>query len=144
VRIYLDTSAIKRPFDDQTQPRIKLETEAVVTILAMAQAAEIMLITSSVLRYENSRNPDAERRRYMEQVLQLCQIDLAMNDQGEQRAATLEALGLKALDALHTPTAENAAADYFLTCDDRLPRRYAGPLRILNPVAFILQLYQIP
>ena len=63
VKIYLDTSAIKRPFDDQTQPRLKLETEALVTILAMARAGEITLVNSSVLRYENSRNPDAERRR---------------------------------------------------------------------------------
>ncbi len=63
MKVYLDTSALKRPFDDQTQARIKLETEALVTILAMAQAGEITLINSSVLRYENSRNADLERQR---------------------------------------------------------------------------------
>lgn len=29
-------------------------------------------------------------------------------------------------------------------CDDRLPRRYTGPLKILNPVSFILQLCKSP
>lgn len=66
-------------------------------------------------------------------------ISLA-SDPIEQRAAALEALGLKPLDALHAASAEATGADYFLTCDDRLPRRYAGPLTILNPVSFILQL----
>lgn len=75
----------------------------------------------------------------MERVLQLCQIDQAMNDQIEQRAAKLEALGLKPLDALHAATAETAGAEYVLTCDDRLPGRYSGTLKILNPVLFILQ-----
>ena len=64
MKVYLDASVLKRPFDDQTQPRIRLETEAAVTTLAMAQAAEITITNSAVLRYENSRNPDPEQRRY--------------------------------------------------------------------------------
>lgn len=142
MKVYLDTSVLKRPFDDQTQPRIKLETEAAVAILAMAQAAEIVLISSAVLRYENSRNPDPDRRRYTEQVLRLCQVDQVMSDLVQQRAIALEALGLKPLDALHVASAEAVDADYLLTCDDRLPRHYTGPLNILNPVTFVLKLSQ--
>ncbi len=33
MRLYLDTSCVKRPFDDQSQSRIRLETEAIVLIL---------------------------------------------------------------------------------------------------------------
>jgi predicted nucleic acid-binding protein len=36
VKIYLDTSAYNRPFDDQTQPKIFLESQAVAIILQMA------------------------------------------------------------------------------------------------------------
>jgi predicted nucleic acid-binding protein len=140
VKVYLDTSVLKRPFDDQTQPRIALETQAVVTILAMMQSGEIAVIGSAVLRYENSRNPDLERRRYVDQVFGLCEVNQVLNDQIQSRAAKLAEAGVKPLDALHLASAEAAAADYFVTCDDRLPRRYAGPVPILNPVGFVLKL----
>ena len=56
-RVYLDTSAYNCPFDDQTQPKIFLETQAVVIILQMVEVRAVELIGSSVLKYENSRNP---------------------------------------------------------------------------------------
>lgn len=40
-RVYLDTSAYNRPFDDQTQPKIFLETQAVVIILQMIEAKTV-------------------------------------------------------------------------------------------------------
>jgi len=140
VKVYLDASVLKRPFDDQTQPRIALETHAVVTILAMVQSGEIAAIGSGVQRYENSRNPDPERRRYVEELFGLCEANQVMNDQIQARAAALAQAGVKPLDALHLASAEAARADYFLTCDDRLPRCYAGPVPILNPVGFVLKL----
>jgi hypothetical protein len=63
MRIYLDTSVYNRPFDDQVQPRIWLETSSLVVILQMVQAGEIQLVGSSVLTYENSQNPFLERRQ---------------------------------------------------------------------------------
>lgn len=56
-RVYLDTSAYNRPFDDQTQPKIFLESQAVIIILQMIETGVVELIRSSVLEYENSRNP---------------------------------------------------------------------------------------
>jgi hypothetical protein len=38
MRIYLDMCCLKRPFDDQSQPRIRLETEAVLALLAAESA----------------------------------------------------------------------------------------------------------
>ncbi len=43
-RVYLDTSTYNRPFDDQTQPKIFLESQAVIIILQMIEAKEIELI----------------------------------------------------------------------------------------------------
>ena len=57
-KVYLDTSAYNRPFDNQTQPKIFLESQAVVIILQMVETQMIELISSSVLAYENSRNPN--------------------------------------------------------------------------------------
>ena len=44
------------------------------------------------------------------------------------------------LDALHLSCAEAAGADQFLTCDDRLLRRYSGPMTVQNSVTFITSL----
>ena len=34
LRIYLDVCCLNRPFDEQTQDRVRLETEAILTILS--------------------------------------------------------------------------------------------------------------
>jgi hypothetical protein len=36
-KIYLDVCCLNRPFDDQTQPRIYLETQSVMTIINQCQ-----------------------------------------------------------------------------------------------------------
>lgn len=56
MRIYLDMCCLKRPFDDQSQPRIRLETEAVLALLA-AESATVDYIRSAARRLENRQNP---------------------------------------------------------------------------------------
>jgi hypothetical protein len=65
VKVYLDTSVYNRPFDDQTQPRIWLETLAFAVILQMIEAGSVTLVTSSVLEYENNRSPFQLRRNWV-------------------------------------------------------------------------------
>lgn len=62
LKIYLDTSVYNRPFDDQTQIRIRLETESFLTIFEEIVKGKFFLVISSVLIYENSLNPFAERK----------------------------------------------------------------------------------
>ena len=49
MEVYLDTSIYNRPFDDQAQPKIFLETQAVTVILQMVEAELVELVSSSVL-----------------------------------------------------------------------------------------------
>jgi len=49
IKVYLDTSVYNRPFDDQSQIRIRLETEAFLSILEKAISGSIVIIGSSVL-----------------------------------------------------------------------------------------------
>lgn len=58
MRLYLDNCCLQRPPDDQTQPRIRVETEAVFAVLATVQAGEQSLLSSEALEYEVSRIPD--------------------------------------------------------------------------------------
>ena len=138
-RIYLDTSVYNRPFDDQTQPRIWLETLAFAMILQMVESGALELVGSSVLGYENSRNPFLLRREWVSRCLKLASHHQVVDEGIERRAQELEQQGLKAIDALHVACAEAAGAAYFLTCDDRVVRRYRDKkLQVLNPVNFVM------
>jgi predicted nucleic acid-binding protein len=140
-RVYLDTSAYNRPFDDQTQPKIFLETQAVVIILQMVEVRTVQLIGSSVLEYENSRNPYPIKQEAMSRYLQLAELRQEVDQTIRQRAEKLEQNGLKAIDALHIACAEAAKSDYFITCDKRLINRCSGlAMKAINPVAFVLEM----
>lgn len=140
-QIYLDTSVYNRPFDDQGQPRIWLETLAFSVILQMIEEQRIALVTSSVIRYENSRNPFPDRQRWVNQVIALASTSQRVDTSIRHRAVTLESMGVKALDALHMACAEAVGVDWFVTCDDRLRRRYqslsSASLRICEPTELV-------
>jgi hypothetical protein len=60
MRIYVDMCCLKRPFDDQSQPRIRLDSEAVLALLA-AESATVDFIRSASLRLENRQKPLIQR-----------------------------------------------------------------------------------
>ena len=123
MRIYLDTCCLQRPLDDQTQPRIRVETEAIFAILAAVQDGGTSLLTSEALEFEISRIPNAQRRREAVAILTLATERLTLSDESETLAESLAQAGLSAMDALHLALAATAGADYFVTADDKLLRR---------------------
>jgi len=44
MKIYLDCCSLQRPFDDKSQPRIAVEAEAVLVILALCESDRLKLI----------------------------------------------------------------------------------------------------
>lgn len=138
MKLYLDTNVYNRPFDDQTQPRIWLETLAFAVILQMLDAGSVSLVRSSVTDYENSRNPFPSRRRWVERCLAGADFYQRVDEGIRARAAKLDEAGLRPLDALHLASAEAAESSFFLTCDDRLMNHYKGKLKVMNPVDFVV------
>lgn len=55
--IYLDMCCFNRPYDDQTQTRIRLETQAKLELQDHVKAGSCHLLWSAALDYECSRNP---------------------------------------------------------------------------------------
>jgi predicted nucleic acid-binding protein len=141
IRVYLDISAYNRPFDDQTQPKNFLETQAVIIILQMVEAKTVELVSSSVLEYENSRNPFPIKQEAMNRYLQFSELRQEVDEEIRQRAEELEQNGLKAIDALHVSCAEAVNSDYFITCDKRLINRCSGlTMKVMNPANFVLEM----
>ena len=55
--IYLDMCCFNRPYDDQTQTRIRLETQAKLELQDHVKAGSCHLLWSAALDYKCSRNP---------------------------------------------------------------------------------------
>ena len=52
-RVYFDACCLNRPFDDQSQARIRLETEATEHLLRAVEAGILFWVASDALFYEN-------------------------------------------------------------------------------------------
>ncbi len=138
IRIYLDTSVYNRPFDEQTQARIALETLALTAILQLIDTDQAQLVTSAALAFENSKNPFPLCKKWVSDCIDQAWQYQKIDERITNRAKEIEAQGVKSMDALHAACAEAAKCDYFLTCDDRIIKRYKGSLQVKNPVDFIL------
>ena len=142
MNVYLDTSALNRIFDDQTQPRIFLESSAMLLIFGLIEKNIISIVTSDVLDYENCQNPYSERQAFVNAILKKAHVNQTLNDNVFKRAQNIENLGVKGIDALHLACAEKLKVDYFVTCDDRIIKKYTGKIDVINPVALTLKLLQ--
>lgn len=63
MKIYLDACCLNRLFDDQSQPRVRLETEAIALVLEKLSQGEWDWVGSEILLYEINQNPDLENRQ---------------------------------------------------------------------------------
>ena len=142
MRIYPDICMLCRPFDDQSQPRIWLETHALCVILDLVETGQLEMVRSPIHDLENSRNSLETRRLWVELCLKHASRKVELTPGIKQRASDLETIGIKPIDALHAAAAEAAACTHLLTCDDRFRKRYTGALNILNPADFVVEYFQ--
>jgi predicted nucleic acid-binding protein len=133
-RVYLDMCSLKRPFDDQRQPRVREEATAVAAIVARAEAGKIALVRSPAHLVENDANPREDRRLAAALWIDGAAVNVPLDAEVEMRAGGLVALGFRPLDALHLAFAERAGARWLVTCDDellKLAARLGDALRTL-------------
>lgn len=120
MKVYLDACCLNRPFDDQSQPRVRLETEAVSIILEKLHQNEWEWIGSEILLYELGQNHDVENRQRTLSFVSLAQQVVETTEKILSRAEELEETGFDSYDAIHLSSAEDGKADVFLTTDDQI------------------------
>ena len=138
--LYLDMNIYNRPFDDQSQVRIKLETIAINAILKTIKAGKFKLLWSFMLEFENSLNPYDDVRMEIEMTSKLASEYVNMSDGILEAAKEMESVGVKPRDAIHLACALKGKTDWFLTCDDKLAKKarfIKGDMAIINPVDFV-------
>ena len=119
----MDLCVYNRPFDDQHQPRIVIETIAFLLLLLKATDKEITIVNSFVLEEENSKNPFIDRKDKISNLLKEAFEYVGHSEELANKAKEIEKSGIMAMDALHIACAEMAKADFFITCDDLLVRK---------------------
>ena len=138
MRIYLDNCCYNRPFDDQTQMKIHLETQAKLYIQAKIKEGTYDLVWSYILDYENGKNPYEEKKQAIipwKKIASEC-----ISEETEEILSFAESLnhkGIKTYDALHIACAVAAGCDYYLTTDKKLMNTPLAEIKIVNPIEFV-------
>ena len=138
MRVYLDNCCYNRPFDEQAQLRVVLETLAKLNIQQQMRDGVLEYAWSSVLDFEISKS------RFLDRSLQIMPwakgavINVQIDDAIRFRAKEFENNGLKAMDALHVACAEAAECDWFFTTDRGILKKARNmiSMRVANPVEF--------
>ena len=140
MKIYLDNCCYNRPYDDQSQLRISLETQAKLYVQDLIRQKKLNLVSSYVLWYENSQNPFKIRKRSISEFIQKNTIEYIDVDKAEdikRKADEIMKTGVKTKDAYHVACAIYVNCDYFFTTDDRLLKYATDEIQIVNPIDFI-------
>ncbi len=93
MKVYLDACCLNRLTDDQTQPRIHQEAEAVELLFKRMRDSSVQWISSEVLVEEIGKNPKTERRTENAALLALASETIEVNDYIAGRARGLQAAG---------------------------------------------------
>ena len=148
MRIYLDVCCLNRPFDDQSQERVRLEGEAVKLVFDLMAKGHHQWASSEAVEYEISRHPNERQRANLEVLLETAPDRLVLDQETVALAEWLESEGVPAMDAIHLALAERHGCDILLTTDDTLirrVRRLARPLRtrVENPARWIAEVLEL-
>lgn len=135
--IYLDNSFLNRPFDDPEIGTNKLEAEILSLIIKMASKNKVNIVNSAVIEYENSFNPNMERKIFVQEILKQAKVYQNVNVNIKKQAENLvKTKNISPIDALHLSTAEYANANFFITCDYGILKKYKGKVKAITPLEF--------
>lgn len=137
--VYLDICCFNRPFDDQSQLLIKLQTEAKLSVQDSIRQGSLCLAWSAIMDLENAANPDSERREAIALWKANSSVDVDAGAEVEGRAEGLRLLGIKPMDALHVASAIEVGASWLLTTDSALLKKMQNDtrIRVADPIDFV-------
>jgi len=137
MKIYLDTCSYNRPFDNQNQLKIELESTAKLFIQNEIRKGTYNLVWSFMLDFENNANPSKENRKTIQTwekiATECCDSNKEILEQGRK----LQKIGIKENDALHISCAIFSNCSYFITTDYKLTNKEIDEIKIVNPIDFI-------
>ena len=140
-KIYLDNCCYNRPFDEQEQNLIILETEAKLIIQGKIKKGVHSLVWSFILDSENDDNPSEEKREIIKPWKKIASEYCSASPDILEDAKNYMKLGLKHKDAIHLACAVKHKCDYLITTDKKFNNKnvLVQGIEIVNPISFILE-----
>ena len=146
MKIYLDTCCYGRPFDDQSEPNTKAETEAILAAVELCKLAEVAVFGSPALTDEIADIPDddngtADTRKKVRDFYDFTVTNyIQLSGDIVLRARDFIKQGMKRYDSYHLAFAEAINVDFLVTTDKKFFRRaprFGAKINVVNPITFL-------
>lgn len=131
-----------RPYDDQSQLKISMETQSKLYIQTLIKDGKLELATSYMLRYECSNNPFEMRRNAIFDFIDrntCVYVGIERQTVIETKAAEIMKTGVKYKDACHVASAIYAECEYFISTDTRLLKYKSREIKMVTPIEFVTE-----
>ncbi|GHV32018.1 hypothetical protein FACS18949_01800 [Clostridia bacterium] len=137
--VYLDNCCYNRPFDNQEQRSVQLETQAKLWIQDLIKDDKVALVVSFFSLFENNANKDADKAENISEFFEnaAVYIDETCIDKVCTLRDEIMTTGIKHKDAIHLATAIVAKSDYFISTDKRVLKYQSPRIKTINPIDFI-------
>ena len=141
MRIYLDNCCYNRPYDDQSQFRVTMETRAKLHIQELIREKRFELVCSYMLEYENAKNPDTIKRdmiKNFQDKYHSFYVPICRRAQLQDKITEIMGYGIQYKDASHLACAVYSSCEFLLTTDIKFLKHYKGnEIKIVNPIDFV-------
>ena len=139
----MDNCCYNRPYDDQSQIRISLETQAKIYIQDKISKHELELASSYVLMAENDANQSEAKKDSIRNFIEdnsTVFVDIKHMDEIKEMIIPIMASGIKYADASHIACALFSKCDYFITTDKRVLKYQTESIKLRNPITLIAEM----
>jgi len=137
MRVYLDNCCFNRPYDDQMQLKIELETKAKLFIQDLFVQKKLDFVWSYMLDYENSNNNFYQKQAAIQKWQSLAVVDIDETPEILKISCEIQKSGIKPADSIHIACAICAECNFFITTDDRVLKYSDERITICDPVQFL-------
>jgi len=140
--IYMDCCCLNRPNDDQTQDRIRIESDVIVAILSKCFYGPWKLVGSDIVEHEVAKTPDLNRKNRTLNLYRIKSETIRLNNTIVERAHEIQKYGIKPVDSLHFASAEYGKVNVLLTVDREFltnAQRVDTSLMVANPVNWFME-----
>ena len=142
ILIYMDCCCLNRPSDDQTQEKIRIESDVIIAILSKCFYGSWKLIGSDIIEYEIMKTPDINKKNRALDLYKIKEENVAINDIIIKRATEIQRYGLKQIDSLHYAVAEYRNVNVLLTVDKDFinsSKKINSSLKVENPINWFME-----